>query len=168
MVNTIEDLIVGLRLEPHPEGGWFRETYRSEGEIPEETLAGNYGGSRNYATCIYFLLSSESFSAFHKIEQDEIWHFYDGAPIRLHILSSDGEYSIHLIGREIIEGQTPQFVVEGGSWFAAEVAHENSFSLIGCTVSPGFDFDDFMMASRRELIDKFPGSTEVIQKLTRE
>lgn len=168
MDNSLEDLISGLNLEPHPEGGFFRETYRSKGEISKENLADSYSGNRNYSTCIYFLLTSDNFSAFHKINQDEIWHFYDGTPIRLHIISNDGTYSNQLIGSDIRNGQTPQFIVKGGSWFAAEVENENSYSLIGCTVSPGFSFDDFKLASRNELINMFPENKEVILRLTRE
>lgn len=167
MNNTTEDLVAALHLKPHPEGGFFRETYRSDGEIPKEHLTKGYSGSRNYSTCIYFLLTSKNFSAFHKINQDEIWHFYDGAPLRLHIITEAGIYSNQLIGRDIKSGQTPQFVVEGGSWFAAEVEHGNSYSLIGCTVSPGFSFDDFELASRPELIALSPQNKELILRLTR-
>ncbi|GJM27706.1 MAG: hypothetical protein DHS20C17_03410 [Cyclobacteriaceae bacterium] len=168
MDNSLEDLISRLNLEPHPEGGFFRETYRSEGEIPQESLADSYSGNRNYSTCIYFLLTSDNFSAFHKINQDEIWHFYDGTHLRLHIISNNGAYSSHLIGIDMRNGQTPQFVVKGGSWFAAEVENENSHSLIGCTVSPGFSFEDFKLASRNELLNTFPEYKEVILRLTRE
>ncbi len=85
-MNTKETLIKTLDLQPHPEGGYYKETYRSQGSISKDALPAMYNGSRNYATGIYFLLTSESFSAFHKINQDEMWHFYEGAPIRLHII----------------------------------------------------------------------------------
>ncbi|MEP3209701.1 MAG: cupin domain-containing protein [Maribacter sp.] len=167
MNNSLENLIAELRLKPHPEGGYFRETYRSKEEIPREVLDAKYSGSRNVSTCIYFLLTSYNFSAFHKINQDEIWHFYDGSPIRLHIISEAGVYANQLIGIDIQNGQVPQFVVKGGSWFAAEVAFPNAYSFIGCTVAPGFSFEDFTLGTSAELIHMFPKNKDVIERLTR-
>ena len=164
----MEDLISTLKLEPHPEGGFFRETYRCKNEIPMEHLVGNYSGNRDLSTCIYFLLASDNFSAFHRIKQDEIWHFYHGSPVRLHMISAEGVYSSHLIGVDLPGGQMPQFVVEGGNWFAAEVDQKDSYSLIGCTVSPGFHYDDFQLASKNDLTRMFPEHKEVIKRLTRQ
>ena len=164
---TIERLISSLELKPHPEGGYFRETYRSFGEIDEINLAPKYTGKRNFSTCIYFLLTSYDFSAFHRIKQDEIWHFYDGSPLRLHVITPAGDYSEYLIGRVLDKGQIPQFVVPGGSWFAAEVMDQNSYSLVGCTVSPGFDFKDFELRSRKELLALFPDQEKIISRMTR-
>ena len=163
-----EELISGLNLEPHPEGGFFRETYRSEIEIPREFTGGSHSGNRNVSTCIYFLLTADNFSAFHRIKQDEIWHFYYGAPLTLHMISKEGVYSSQLIGADLRKGQTPQFVVKGGTWFAAEVEKPKSYTLIGCTVAPGFDYDDFELASRKELSNMFPANREIIKRLTRE
>ncbi|MEH6659799.1 cupin domain-containing protein [Leeuwenhoekiella marinoflava] len=167
MMNSIESLISELNLKPHPEGGYFKETYRSEEEIPQGILSNKFTGNRNYSTCIYFLLESDNFSAFHKVNQDEIWHFYDGSPIRLHIISELGIYSNQLIGIDIQNGQTPQFVVKGGSWFAAEFEAPSSYSFVGCTVSPGFSFDDFELASRDRLLNMFPENNKLIKRLTR-
>ncbi len=167
MNNSLENLIAELRLKPHPEGGYFKETYRSEEEIPKAELDGKYNGSRNFSTCIYFVLTSDNFSAFHKINQDEIWHFYDGSPLRLHIISETGAYTNQLIGIDLQKGQLPQFVVKGGSWFAAEVELPNAFSFIGCTVAPGFSFDDFTLGARAELINMFPKNKALIERLTR-
>jgi uncharacterized protein len=163
-----EEIIRILQLQPHPEGGYFRETYRSEGEISREELGTKFSGKRNFSTCIYFMLTSESFSAFHRILQDEAWHFYEGSPLSLHMISPKGEYNKVIVGRNFEKGEVPQFVVPGGTWFAAEVAPEDSFSLLGCTVAPGFDFADFEMAGRAELILLFPGLREIIVRLTRE
>lgn len=165
MTNSINDIISKLGLKPHPEGGYFRETYRSSGEINNDNLGSNYIGKRNYSTCIYFLLTSDNFSAFHRIKQDEIWHFYDGSPLRLHIISESGVYTNHVIGMNLKNGAMPQFVVPGGSWFAAEVINIKSYSLIGCTVSPGFDFKDFELKTRSELISLFPDKERIISKL---
>jgi len=166
MINSIENIINELKLEPHPEGGYFLETYRSLGEINEENLEGGYEGKRNYSTCIYFLLTSDKFSALHRIKQDEIWHFYDGSPILLHMISELGIHSEHVIGRDFNKGETPQFIVPGGCWFAAEVINKNDYSLVGCTVSPGFSFKDFELKTRNELVSLFPNKVEIISKLT--
>ncbi len=166
MINSINDLISRLELKPHPEGGFYKETYRSFGEIKKSSLDKNYHGIRNYSTCIYFLLTSDNFSAFHRIKQDEIWHFYDGSPIRIHIISEIGVYTNQVIGRNFKEREIPQFVVPGGSWFASEVINSNAYSLVGCTVSPGFCFEDFELKNRDELISLFPDNEEVISKLT--
>ncbi|MEL6811747.1 MAG: cupin domain-containing protein [Bacteroidota bacterium] len=166
-MNSIQQIIETLELQPHPEGGYFRESYRSTGVIPRENLSEQYSGDRNYATSIYFLLTSDSFSAFHKIHQDEQWHFYDGTPIHLHMISPEGNYSEISIGRNLGLGQLPQFTVPGGYWFASEVKHPNSYALAGCTVSPGFDFADFNLPERRELLALFPQHSEIIHRLTR-
>ena len=105
-------------------------------------------------------------SAFHKINQDEIWHYYKGAPLKLHIISSDGDYSFVMIGNDFDKGEVPQYVVKGGDWFAAEVLEKNSYTLVGCTVSPGFDFADFVLPKREELIQLFPKHSKIISKLT--
>jgi hypothetical protein len=165
-MDTVDEIIEVLKLKQHPEGGYYRETYRSKGSIPKEILGKPFTGNRNYATGIYFLLTSESFSAFHKINQDEMWHFYDGSPMNLHMIAPDGRYSVIKIGNTLSEGELPQFTVPAGYWFASEVDEENSFSLLGCTVSPGFDFDDFEMPPRAQLIKQFPHLEDIITKLT--
>jgi uncharacterized protein len=167
-MNKVDTIIYKLQLKAHPEGGYFRETYRSEGVISKDELGEKYSGKRNFSTSIYFLLTSESFSAFHRIVQDEAWHFYDGAPLFLHLISPQGDYTRVIVGRNFEKGEVPQFVVPGGTWFAAEVASEDSFSLLGCTVAPGFDFEDFEMAGRDSLSKRFAGLKEIIVRLTRE
>ena len=159
-------LIKTLGLQPHPEGGYFKETYRSKGEIGQDNLGTAYTGARNFSTCIYFLLTSDSFSAFHRIKQDEIWHFYKGSGLKLHMISPQGVHNEHLIGNNLEEGEVPQFVVPGGYWFAAQVIEPDSYSLVGCTVSPGFDFKDFELIARSDLIDIFPQHKHIISRLT--
>ena len=161
----IKELTQKLGLIPHPEGGFYKETYRSEGEIKKP-----YPGAeiRSFSTGIYFLLVSGNFSAFHRIRQDEMWHFYDGSVIDLHIISPDGEYRLVKIGNDFAFGEVPQYVVKAGDWFASEVASPNSYALAGCTVSPGFDFADFEMAKADELAQQFPEHSEIILRLTRD
>ena len=165
-MTEIEQIINQLELKAHPEGGYFKETYRSTGIIKTDSLNHNFTSERNYSTCIYFLLTSEKFSALHRIKQDEIWHFYKGSPIKLHIITNDGKYSYHIIGNQLSNGEVPQFVVPGGCWFAAEVLENNSYSLAGCTVSPGFSFEDFELPSQKELIQLFPHLKKEIVRLT--
>ena len=165
-MSKIQQIIKKLNLQPHPEGGFFKETYRSKGSINSDSLAEEYGGSRNYSTAIYFLLTSDNFSSFHKIKQDEFWHFYDGSPIRLHTISPEGIHEQFIIGKDVIGGEQPQVVVPGGHWFAAEVINDNDFTLVGCTVSPGFSFEDFVLENRKNLIEKFPQHSNIITKLT--
>jgi predicted cupin superfamily sugar epimerase len=166
-MKKIEEIISKLNLEPHPEGGFFKETYRSAGEINLDSLSHNYKGKRNYSTSIYFMLTSDTFSAFHRILQDEIWHFYDGSTLNLYMITPEGKLTITEIGKDISAGQVPQFVVPGGNWFAASGINKNDYSLVGCTVSPGFNFLDFELTSRKELLAKFPQHADVILSFTR-
>ncbi|MFD0933208.1 cupin domain-containing protein [Psychroflexus salinarum] len=162
-----EQLIEKLNLEKHPEGGYFKETYRSEMSIPKYSLPAEFDSYRNVSTCIYFMLTSDEFSAFHKVNQDEAWHFYMGESILLHMISPGGEYSKIKIGSDFSSGETPQFVVPAQHWFAAEVEKENGFALVGCTVAPGFEYEDFELAERKQLQKKFPNHSKIISKLTR-
>lgn len=166
MTSFIDKIIHKLDLKPHPEGGYFKQTYRSSGEIEQDSLGPAFKSKRNFSTCIYFLLTSDNFSAFHRIKQDEIWHFYNGSPINLHTISESGDHTVNLIGRDLNKGEVPQFIVPGGCWFVAEVINQNTYSLVGCTVSPGFSFDDFELKSGKELISMFPHNKEIILKLT--
>ncbi len=165
-MNNLKEIIQKLELKPHPEGGYYKETYRSTGELSESELGSNYQGSRNYSTSIYFLLTSNDFSAFHRIQQDEIWHFYMGSPILLHTISEKGIHSKFTIGNNLLKGELPQLVVPGGHWFGAEVMDKDAFALVGCTVAPGFDFKDFDLPTRQDLIDIFPKHEQIISKLS--
>ena len=159
----VEQIIEKLGLEPHPEGGYYKEIYRSEGLIKNDSLPSNMEGERNYATGIYFLLPSGKFSAFHRIKQDETWHYYKGSAICLHVISPEGEYTTQIVGNDILNGEQPQYVVKAGDWFAATVVEEDSYSLVGCTVAPGFDFADFELAERESLSAMFPGLANQIK-----
>ena len=166
-MTRIKQLINKLNLQQHPEGGFYKETYRSEGVIPQSALTKEFSGDRNYSTGIYFLLTSDNFSAFHRIKQDEMWHYYEGSPLVVHMIDQKGNYSFKKIGLDLEDGQVPQFVVPKGVWFASEVSEPNSYSLVGCTVSPGFDFADFELADKNSLSDEFPDHSKIIQRLSR-
>ena len=166
-MTEVEHIINTLDLQLHPEGGYFKEMYRSVGSITQNILGKAFSGGRNYSTAIYFLLTSETFSAFHRIKQDEIWHFYKGATLRLHVISEQGVHSQILIGNNLEAGELPQYVVPANHWFAAEVVDKNAYTLVGCTVSPGFDFNDFELPKRSILLERFPMHLNLITRLTR-
>ena len=161
-----KEIINHFNLTPHPEGGYFKEIYRSKGTIQSENLASYFNGNRNYCTSIYFLLTANKFSAFHKINQDEIWHFYTGTTLKLHMISPDGDYNFVLIGNNFNQNEIPQFTVPAHYYFAAEILTKNSFAFVGCTVSPGFDFKDFVLPSCKELSKEFPKHAKIIAELT--
>jgi len=152
-----------LNLLPHPEGGYYKETYRSHSEQNFE----NFSGKRNCSTGIYFLIEKNNFSAFHKIKSDEMWHFYGGDALEVIEITVSGELKITEIGNDIKNGQYLQYVVPAGNWFGSRVKKGGEFSLVGCTVSPGFDFTDFEMANRKDLTEKFQIYSQIIGELTR-
>ncbi len=155
--------IENLDLKKHPEGGYYKEVYRSSEYfiIPDYSLKKR---ERNYSTSIYFLLEGNDKSFFHKLTSDEIWHFYDGTDLRIIIIDNLGNLSEVLFGKGT---GIFQFTIKKDSWFAAELVDKTSFALIGCTVSPGFDFEDFVLGKREELINLFPQHERIIQKFTR-
>ena len=159
--------VTRLRLEPHPEGGYFRQTYRSDLRIAREALPPGFGGDRAASTAIYFLLEGKNFSAFHRLRSDEMWHFYIGAPVSVHVIEPAGKYSTITLGNDPEAGQVFQALVPAGCWFASHVADWKSWALVGCTVSPGFDFEDFEMAKREELAGRYPEHRGLIGRLTR-
>jgi predicted cupin superfamily sugar epimerase len=154
-----------LGLLAHPEGGFFKETYRSSALIPKDALSDKFTGDRHASTAIYFLLRSQDRSVFHRIQSDEMWHFYDGGPLTIYMLDEGGLTTFKL-GRNISAGELPQIVIPAGKWFGAKVEYEGGFTLAGCTVAPGFDFRDFEMAKRETLLKTFPAHRDIIEKLT--
>ncbi len=156
-----------LALEPHPEGGFYRQSYKADLVLPREALP-QFPGPRAASTAIYFLLEGENFSAFHRLRSDELWHFYVGGPLAVHAIDEQGRYSEIHLGTDPEAGQVLQAVVKAGCWFASRLQDLKSYALVGCTVAPGFDFDDFELAKRAELVKSYPQHQEVIKKLTRE
>jgi predicted cupin superfamily sugar epimerase len=155
-----------LDLARHPEGGFYRETYRSTETIPMSALPCKYDGARPFSTAIYFLLCGEEFSAFHRIKSDELWHFYCGASLTIHLIDHAGAYSEIMLGSDYGKGESFQAVVKAGCWFGASLSDPHSYALVGCTVAPGFDYRDFEMANRKELIRRYPEHVEIIARLT--
>jgi predicted cupin superfamily sugar epimerase len=155
-----------LGLKKHPEGGYYRETYRSDAIIDTCCLGNSYEGSRAVSTAIFFLLVGKDFSALHRIKSDEIWHFYLGTSMALHIFCADEEYEKIILGTRPEKGESFQAIVRAGAWFGATLNDPSAYSLVGCTVAPGFDFRDFEMGRRDELIRLYPKYKTVIEMLT--
>jgi hypothetical protein len=154
-------LVAELELSPHPEGGFYRETFRAP-----LLLEGLPRGARAAHTAIYFLLPAGTFSALHRVTSDEVWHHYDGDPVELHLIDDAGAHRIEILGRDFARGERPQYVVPAGVWQAA-VPRGSRYALCGCTVVPGFDFADFEMPPRTTLHALFPQHAEVVTRLTR-
>jgi predicted cupin superfamily sugar epimerase len=163
---VIQNLIHQYNLLPHPEGGYFKETYRSEESIPASGLPLRFPAERTFSTAIYFLLLKDLFSAFHRIKSDECWHFYEGDSLSVHVLHLDGSYELIRLGKNREQGEVYQAIVPAGAWFASETSGEYSF--VGCTVAPGFDFADFELAKAAELKSEYPKSASLIERLCRQ
>lgn len=153
-------LLRRLRLKPHPEGGYFSESYRSGGSLAVK------GGKRSFSTAIYFLLARGDRSRLHRIKSDELWHFYAGGPVTVAQISPEGKVTRTTLGPDLGAGQKFQHAVPAGCWFGAYPAPGTAFALVGCTVAPGFDFADFELAGRDALIKKYPRARKLIQSLT--
>lgn len=163
-MNKAEDWISKLDLQAHPEGGHFKEVYRSEESIASQALPNRFSGDRSLATSIFYLLRKGEISKFHKIKSDEIWHFYDGAPIHIIQIDIEGKLTKNKLGIDAGNEMRPQLVVHAGDWFAAQSLGD--YTLAGCTVSPGFDFTDFEIADRKKLISSFRQHQQIIEQFT--
>jgi predicted cupin superfamily sugar epimerase len=158
---TAETIIEKLKLIKHPEGGFYRETYRAEKLITLDD-----GRERNAGTAIYYLLKDADKSHFHKVSSDELWLFHQGMPLEIFIISKDGRIEIKTLGNRLDRDEEPQVIVKANTWFAAQVKGEKGFALVTCTVAPGFDFDDFELGKKDELIKLFPNIKNEIEKLS--
>ena len=160
-METAKYWINHLNLEKHPEGGWYKEIYRSSDIISKQALPPYFNGDRNCSTSIYYLLESEDFSSFHRIKSDEIWHYYSGtSPIEI-ISIVEGKLLKQLLGNKLNEDQQLQIVIPKNTWFAAHLIDKNGFALAGCTVSPGFHFDDFEMTGKKFIHDFLQFESEI-------
>jgi uncharacterized protein len=151
-------LIAAFHLLPHPEGGWYRETYRSQ-----ERVTTSRGLTRAATTSIYFLLTAEMFSAFHRLSSDETWHFYRGDPVTLELIDASGTHHRRVIGGD----EALQTTIAAGTHFAAHVDAEGGYALVGCDVAPGFEFSDFQLTTRSMLTAAYPQFGPLIARYTR-
>ncbi len=166
-MQKAEFWIESLQLAPHPEGGYYRENYRSKGSYPfsDDTP---FNGPRTYATAIHYLLQGNDCSKLHKIHSDELWFFHAGHPLKVHIFPEVGKASNFTLGLTPDRGQVVQGVVPRDSWFGASLAtpEDEHYALVSCVVAPGFDFRDFAFANKNTMLQKFPRHTEIIERLT--
>ena len=156
------ELVRQLELVPHPEGGYFRETYRASESVAPGALPRRFGGERSLSTAIYFLLEAGQCSHLHRIRSDEVWHFYAGDPLEVVEIDAAGSLRVTKLGADLLY----QHTVPAGSWFGAAPAEGSRFSLVGCTVAPGFDFADFELADRAALLREYPRHQDWIRRLT--
>jgi predicted cupin superfamily sugar epimerase len=167
VIPTAQTYIDAFQLQAHPEGGFFKETYRSDLMIVVTRADDGTVVHRSASTGIYFLLEEGNFSAFHRIKSDEMWHFYAGQALEVLELRANGELQCTRLGPDILQGEVHQHVVGANTWFASRVAAGGVFSLVGCSVAPGFDFADFCLADRDALLASFPQHGRIIAALTR-
>ncbi len=156
------DWITYLNLTAHPESGYFSENYRSSMEI---TFNETHAGKRNLATSIYYMLEYEQVSKLHQLKSDEIWYFHYGSPLKVHVFN-DGSYKSYTLGTDVKEKQLLQLIIPARAIFGAEVMEKDSFSILGCMVTPGFHFTDFKLVTQNEILPNFPDQKNIIQKLT--
>jgi len=163
---TAADYVRAYQMQPHPEGGFYAETYRSVEQIAQSALPDRFSGARSFSTAIYFLLEGHHRSMLHRIQSDEVWHFYAGGPLNIYVITPDSELSVIRLGSNPENGEVFQAVVPAGCWFGSKPADGVDFSLVGCTVAPGFDFADFELADRESMLQQFPKWREVIELLS--
>ena len=168
MDRTAQYWIDSLALSPPPEGGHYRVTYQSSLTIVQDALPSIFQGGRSASTAIYFLLAQTDFSAFHRIASDELWHFYAGSALIVYVIDPAGNCSEMHLGDAPEAGEVFQGVVKAGCWFASRLKSPAAFALVGCTVAPGFDFADFEMAKRSDLVAAYPRHRTLIEELTRD
>lgn len=163
--NSRADAIIErLGLQPHPERGYFRETYRALTSVASDT----HDGSRAASTAIYFLITaSEPTTYLHRLKSDEVFHLYDGGPLEIVRLFPDGRWDIARLGMNLDAGERPQIVVPAGTWFGTELVAGASHCLVGCTVAPGFEFKDFELAEGPELEARYPDAAGRIRRMRR-
>lgn len=155
-----------LQLKPHPEGGYYKELYRAGELILPDHLPTRFKSSRTFSTSIYFLLEGKQISTFHRLKADELWHFYDGSTLIIYIIDESGELRKLKLGSNVEDGEMFQVQIKNNNWFGAELLDKSSYALIGCTVSPGFEFEDFELGDKIELSKKYPEHKNIILKLT--
>jgi uncharacterized protein len=164
VVQRVRTLIEMLDLIPHPERGFYAETYRA----PARIVASSHAGERSASTAIYFLVTAdEPVTSLHRLRSDEVFHFYEGGPLDILRLDPDGRWDVARLGLDLAAGERPQIVVPSGAWFGTELVAGASHCLVGCTVAPGFEFADFEFAEGPELEARYPAAADRIRRMRR-
>jgi uncharacterized protein len=166
--NKVEYWVSNLGMSRHPEGGYYKETFQSEEQISDNELTVNFEGKRKLYTSIYFLLTSDDVSHFHRLKSDELWYYHGGSSMSIHVIDESGEYKEIKLGMDLAAGDVPQALVKKNSIFGSSVTEKDTFSLVGCMVSPGFVFQDFELFTQEELMKVYPQHKEIILKLAYE
>lgn len=161
-----KEIIENLRLLPHPEGGYYKELYKSAESIPQNALPARFKGNRTFSTSIYFMLDEAQISHLHRLKSDELWYHHAGSSFVLHIFDENGEYTKRILGSNIADEEELQIVIPFGCWFASELLDKNSYGLVSCVVSPGFEFEDFELAKAGQLEKIFPEQKGLLDRLT--
>ena len=156
-MSSPQEWIKRFNLQKHPEGGWYKEVFRSNVSL---------GNDQSICTHIYFLLEQHDFSAFHRIGSDELWHFYGGDEIMIYEIDESGNRVEHLLGNNLVKGRMPFCLIKKGNWFGARVTH-GEYAIVGCTVAPGFSFSQFELAKAEELSKLYPQHSRLIQSMCR-
>lgn len=165
--NTPQRIIDALGLKPHPlEGGWFAETYRCDEGLEAAAVDGRYGGPRTCSTAIYYLLTHDTFSEMHRLRSDEIFHHYLGDAVEILLLHPDGSGECLLLGTDFTKGERPQVVVPRGVWQGARLLRPAGYALLGTTVAPGFEVEDYESGNREDLCRDWPAFAEKIEART--
>lgn len=166
-MTSADEIMERLGLVPlREEGGYFAETYKSEEVIPKDSLPERYPAERAFGTAIFYLLTPDTFSALHRLASDEIFHFYLGDAVTMLQLHPDGSSKVVTLGEDIRGGQELQVVVPRGTWQGSFLNEGGEFALLGCTVAPGFEYEDYEGGSREELVERYPEAREMIVRLT--
>lgn len=156
-----------LDMVEHPEGGCFAPVFRSREKLGKEYLPDRFPGDRSTVSSIYYLLKKDRFSAFHRLKSVEIWNFFEGGPLTIHVLDPLGVLTEKRLGPNFEDGESFQVVIEAGNWFAAEQKGPGEFTLVGCTVAPGFEYEDMEIGGKAELLAEYPQHQEIIERFTR-
>ncbi|MCG1020845.1 cupin domain-containing protein [Sutcliffiella horikoshii] len=167
-LDKVNEWVEALELEAHPEGGYYKQTYVSEENITDNELSVSFEGKRKLYSSIYFLLTDKNISHFHRLKSDELWYFHGGSSLTVHVITESGEYVQHKLGLNIKRGEKPQVLVPKNSIFGSTVDFPDSYALVGCMVSPGFEFKDFEMFTQSKLMEKYPEHEVIIRKMAYE
>ena len=163
----VQDIIGRLGLQPHPEGGYFKEIYRADESVVADNLPDRYSGARSMSTSIFYLLTADTFSTMHRVKSDEMFHFYLGDPVEQLHLRQDGSSQVIHLGQNLMGDERLQSLVRRGVWQGARLIDGGKYALLGATVAPGFDFADYEEGTKEALCSQYPDMTAMICKLTR-